>query len=261
MTRNPHPNRNSPHSHISPPRRSRHSTRRFVLVLLASGALSLLTGCKSVGSFYTRPRPASYYTKHYCFELPKTKALDAVKWFVKRYHYPVQKGTQAQDTIQTQPVHMPRFSRNREFGYTIGLRFRVTEHKGKLSLKHIPAWVFQKKTPKAPTLPQRKDYPNTDAFNKAVEAYQKRLQTLIRGQSLGVELMKKWRGCDVRTSTLRTLIVVDTQILAYPLDGFGNLKRKVKAKTIRSNLSLEYSILRVLGWRLGRIRYMRRLIQ
>lgn len=216
-------------------------------------------GCRVVGEFYTRPRPASFYSQHYCFDITHKEARKAVLWFVKRYRYPIQKEDKAKGTLNTKPVVMSRYSRNPNFAYEVGLDFQIKEHRGKLSLKHLPPWVFSKKLPPLPKQPQREKFPNEDAFDQAQERYMQALINRNKKLTEGVSLMRTWRGCDIRKAELRTIIQVKASLTRYPYAAFGKLNRK-KAKKIRSNLSLEYSILRVLGHRLKRLRFMPRLL-
>jgi len=199
-----------------------------------------LFGCQTIGGFYTRPRAASYYVNHYCFEIPKHKAIKAIYWMLLRYNFPIQSKDLTQGTFSTKPIHMTRFNHNPKWGYLISFDIHVAESKGRLSLKNIPSWFFQKKQHKMPIPPKRKAFSSYDAYNQAIEQYQKQLHEVITAQTEGVALMKKWQGCNIQKSSLRTTININAKIIAYPLDSFGQLKRKEKGHLIRSKYRLEY---------------------
>ncbi|HAA55989.1 MAG TPA: hypothetical protein DCE42_14590 [Myxococcales bacterium] len=226
----------------------------FSLVLLAN-----FQACRTTGSFYNCPRAASFYTKRYCFEEPKEKVTKIIKWMLKRYEYPVISSTQGH--FKTKTVHMPRYSCGSTWGFEIGLHIKVTHHKGKIDLKGLPKWAFKKKNPPPPTPPKRASFKDSDAYFQAVEAYQTSLQSLVSAQNRIVQLMNRWRGCDIRTSKMRTVVEIDANILGYPTNTFGVPQKNKPAKKIRSRYKLEYSMLRIIGWKLGRLKYMRRMIK
>ncbi len=219
-----------------------------------------ISACKTVGSFYTRPRVASYYVNRYCFELPKKQVVEAVHWMLTKYNFPIKNKDLERGRFSTKPVYMPRFNHNPKWGYVIALEIRVEESKGRLSLKGIPDWFFQKKRRPTPKPPQRQKYASSEAYEKAVEDYQRRLQELIEGQMRGVALMKRWQGCDIRRSSLRSTVHIKAHITAHPLGRFGQIQRHKKGYPVRSRNRLEYSMLRVLGWKLRRLKNMPRLL-
>jgi len=235
----------------------------FALSRLSSGVVfffSLLLGlssCKTVGSFYNHPLPASYYVKRYCFELPRTKVQKEVLWLLREYNFPILQADEDQGLFITRPVQMSRYGRRRDRAYVVGLRIQVTESRGKLSLKGLPAWALRQGRPPLPSIPQRSKYPSLEAYLEATSQFQKKVEEINRTSAKGVALMRRWQGCNIHTSTLRTAVQVQANIVAYPYkNNFGQLD-KSKPTRVRSDLTLEYSILRVLGWRLGRLRFMR----
>jgi hypothetical protein len=192
--------------------------------------------------------------------MSKEPIIQAVRWLLQHYNFPVVHEDLEKGRFDTKPVYMSRFSRDPRWGYTVALSLQVIEYKDKIQIAHIPAWVFEKKLPPSESRPERSQFADQHSFDAAHEKY---MQTMIKRSEYldqGVKLMRQWQGCDVRTSQLRTAVEVKASFMAYPIGAFGRLKRDQGRKE-QSRLTLEYSILRVIAWRIKRLKHMPELIQ
>ncbi|MCB9642816.1 MAG: hypothetical protein H6728_07030 [Myxococcales bacterium] len=229
--------------------------RSFLTLFVLSLAIS---GCASPSAFYRNPRPASYYTAHYCFEVPEQVVIEAVEEFLKQRNFPIHRHDRPNRRYETKPVVFERYGRRwRDYGHLASLHFRVTHSKGTINLQGLPKWALDGKAPKAPKPPQRKDFPNEDAFSQAQQDYYKRLETLTDTMQRGVDLAKTWQGCRIRDSKLRTVVHITAKIRAYKLERpFYTINPKGPSSPVRSDHTIEYSILRLLARRLKRARFM-----
>ena len=107
--------------------------------------LLLLPGCTHVASFYTRPRPASYYVNSYCFEVSRDKVVPVVHGILKRYLFPVQSANLKTGSFITLPVLIRRYGRNPNFGHDIGLKITLSEHRGPIPLGNLQRSLFSGK--------------------------------------------------------------------------------------------------------------------
>lgn len=216
-----------------------------------------LTDCTNVGKFYTRRiRPASYYVNRYCFEIPQSKINGVVGWMLRKYNFPVVTEDRSKGLFVTKPVYMERYSRNPDWGYKVALRIKVSEEKGKLDLKGVPVWALKgKNAPKMPPYPKRADFKTREAYFAAQEAHNKKQTQLLELSAKGFKLLKQWEGCNIHSATLRTIVEVKASFRAYPLGAFDTLSEKGSCQ-ITSDNSLEHSIIRVIAWRLGRLKFV-----
>jgi hypothetical protein len=222
------------------------------------GMFLFFTGCHSVDSFYLKPRPASYYTDRYCFEVSREQALAALEDFLQKQQFPLLQSDKANGRYQTKPIQMTRFGRNPEKGYVIGLEIALIASQGKLDLRGIPDWaISEQRAPKMPPPPQRQDFPTEEAHANALQQYQEQLEKLGEAMEKGVALAKEWQGCRLRESTQRALFTLRAEIRAYPLKPpFYTLDLQQKPIRILSDKTFEYSILREIGKRLQKRRFM-----
>lgn len=225
---------------------------------------SLATSCVSTPSiawYYKKcMRPLSYYRDTYCFELPKERVTRAVQWVLKRYRYTLTRNNAATGRFATKPVILPHYSCNRKFTYAVGLEVTVEESRGALSLRKFPAWLEKNKLPPTPRAPERSQFKSFQAYDKALQAYNQKLVDRVTLVNRYVELMHKWQGCNVRKSKVRTVVTVRARVTGYPLDRWGNLNTK-KPRKVRSDNTMEYATLREVGKRLGKQRFMPRILR
>lgn len=217
-----------------------------------------LYGCSTPSSFYRAPRPASYYATHYCFEVPKQAVVDALEGFLKKQNFPLQQQDRQQHIYHTKPVVFERYgTRWQDYGHLVTLRFQVRHSAGPIDLKGLPAWALDGKAPKTPPPPERTAYPNEEAFAAAQQVYFQRLDTLTTTMQQGVALAKTWQGCRLRQSTQRTILQISAEIRAHKLQRpFYTLDPKSPSQTVPTNRTIEYTILRFIGRRVQRIRFM-----
>ncbi len=225
----------------------------LVFILLLMGEFS--SCIPRVASFYRRPSRASYYTNRYCFEVPKERVIGVVSWLLQRYHFPVKKLSLGEGVFETAPFYLDRYSRDPNKGYVISLRIRVRQYTGKLSFRGFPSWALERGKRKLPPPPERGDYRDRIEYERAYSSYIRRLEREMAVLERITALMKKWQGCDIRTSTLRTVVEIESSVIEYPLGRYGQLLKE-RGRRVKSDLSLEYSILRVIGWRLGKLSHM-----
>jgi hypothetical protein len=210
----------------------------------------------TVGKFYTiRIRPASYYVNRYCFEMEPARIKQAIAWLLPKYHFPVDTIDHAKGLYKTKAVHMPRLSRNPEWGYTVALVIKVESSKGKINLGKVPSWAIEGKQPSMPPPPQRSQFPTAEAYYKAQNEHIKKQTQLLEQSAMGYKVMKKWEGCKLKTSTNRTIVSVKSILHAYPLTRFDTLDRKKGCQT-SSDRSLEHAIIRVLAWRIKKLKFV-----
>ena len=233
---------------------------RYYQLLIIPALLMLSSGCRQVGDFYTKPRPASFYVKRYCFEVKREQAQKAILWFIQRYRFPPETLDQKKGLFTTKPIEMPRYGKNPRYGYVVGLQFLVTSGQGKIDLQGLDKREFQNKQKPLPRPPVQEKYKSSSEYNQAYERYQKMLEARMRRSEKVFRLMRKWQGCSLLKNKERSIIEVLTRITAFPIGAFGSLKTK-GGKKVSSQLELEYSILRVLGWKMKQLAHMRPLLQ
>jgi|GEM_PF-2515646 len=226
--------------------------------LFAFFGLCAICGCSTPSAFYRSPRPASYYSTHYCFEAPKQAVVSALEGFLQQQNFPLQQHDPQQHTYHTKPVAFERYgTRWQEYGHLVTLRFQIRHSTGPIDLKGLPAWALDGSPPKPPPPPERNHYPNEQAFANAQQHYFQHLDTLTTTMQQGVALAKTWQGCRLRQSTQRTLLHIDAKIRAHKLQRpFYTLDPKSPSQTVPSNRTIEYSILRIIALRIQRARFM-----
>ncbi len=232
----------------------------FLALLLLVGLGDGCTSLTTVAGHYPRcMRPTSYYVKQYCFEMSPQKVFEATTWVLKRYRLPIEASDVSTGSISTKAIHLRRYSCNRKWGYVVALKVSVKESKGLLSLKDFPKWVLQNKTPPLPPRPVREKFKSAELFSKAFERYMKRVEGRHRVLNRYVKLMKYWQGCNVKKAKRRTLVTIKADVVGYPIDSYGALNLK-KPKKIKTDRTFEYATLREIGKRLGRVRFMPRIL-
>lgn len=232
------------------------SISTFCLFFVGLCLILLNSGCTTVGTFYSnRIRPASYYTDRYCFEGPPDKIHTIVRWMLKKYKFPLLPKRSTKGIYITKPVHMPRYSRNPDWGYTVGFHIRIQEYKGVISREDLPAWAYKGKQPKLPPYPKRKEYTTVEAYHTAQTRYAHQQQKLLLLSARGYQLAKKWEGCDLEKSKHRTVVSIQTQLMAHPLGAFDIINTQKGCK-VKSDRSLEHAMIRVIAWKLGRLKFV-----
>lgn len=238
------------------------SILRWSLFLALAGFATLQSSCApTLGSFYRKcTRPKSYYRNDYCFELPKKDVLKAVKMVLQKGNFPLTSETPTNNSFSTRQVIMPRYSCNAKWAYAVGYEVTVKESKGKLDLSTFPKWVMAKKTQPLPKPPKRESFKTAEAFDKAYQGYLQ--DSLKRGETLEkfVSLMRSYQGCNVKTSTVRSMVTVKLKVTAYPVDSFGNINKE-KGQTKTGDNTLEYATLREIGRKLGKAKFMPRMLR
>lgn len=231
---------------------------RSLSLCLSLGLLVGLSACQTVASFYQRPRPASYYTTHYCFEVPRQELWEAAVWLVETYHLPLLRSSPEQGLLVTKPVQIAHLGNDPDLGYTAALHFRVEFSQGPLDLQGLPMWAIgEGKQPATPEAPQKENFPSEEAYLQAQQRYQEAVEALTTAMSRGVALGKTWQGCRLQGSLPRARLTIDATLLAYPLKRpFYTIDLSKPPKPLRSDRSLEYTALRRIGKKLGRLRFM-----
>lgn len=224
-------------------------------------SMMLWTSCTAtVAPYYKKcMRPTSFYRTSYCFELPQQEVRSAVAWVLQQAHFPKGKENKVEGRFVTRPTPIPHYSCNAKWSYVVGLEIQVKEYRGVLDTKVFPAWVFQKKLPPLPSPPERNRFTSFEAYDRAYQIYWQQVTARSDMVQKYVTLMKRWQGCDIQRSSLRTVVSIKAKITGYPVDFLGNVQRQ-KPRSIQSDKTIEYATLREIGRRLKKAQFMPRIL-
>lgn len=223
---------------------------RSLLSLFLLALLFVSTGCSTVAPWYRysnrRPYPSKRYTSHWCFELPQKQVSSNLYALLKKAKFEFVKADVAKGVFVLKPASVPQYSRNINYGYELTLKLKTDESRGKLDISRYPAWSLN--SGNIPKPDARKFKMQTlDGLQK----YQAELQKNLETQASASRFMKKWKGCNVLKSTIRTRVLVDVKVMRFPYGPFNTFERR-SGKTLRSDLTMEMALIRALAQRLKR---------